>query len=872
MRVEHFVLVYAVFVLCFPLVGVSLDAECNDTGEPSIDVIITENGETFDDIMRVLQGFTQYDMDPGLPPEGDNLMWSTFTRDGGRVLVTNYMTDNVTVYDWSTMDVLANIDVGDFPGGIAVTDSLAIVACAFTDEVYLINLNDYTIDTVFSLPSIQQPWVVRVSHDQTKAFVACDISNTCEVFDLVTRDHVLTIDNFPISIVSFSSNSENGRIGVTFSNFVVAPNDSHLIVGDRVDTVFFFNTATGNIDYAIGSVPDCPSVNLSGDSSTAVALSTTNPAVVHQIDIASHTITNSVTLTGHFIIMTYDVAVNNDGSKAFCAIDGNQSALVRFASSDYIIITQTYTPFWIDVSPDHTMAISGQYRFSIVDFETETVLGQHIGNSQYRGCVSPIDYRAIGFDPHRHEGIYFYDYTNASVPSYRGTSIAGLEPEGDAPRRVAIAPDGSKAVVTNVLSDNATVIDLDTYTIDTIIPIGDRVQNVAITSDSRWAVICGFNTNSVLIVDLYSNEIVADVPAGSRAGVVSISPNDQYAYVGNIVSNSVSVIELAGAASSEVAEIPCGVIGVVWAAYGVSSDVEASPSNEYALVAVSFEDLVRVIDTVSYTIVASLPVGDFPIQLAFDSTGEYAVVTNYFDDTYTVLHIDGASSSVIGSFSYGDGPLRLAYNRVLDEMGIGYYYDKKVVNVDPRTGAFISSKSYSAYGFLIQVMYDENGAPMVLTMHDGSTPGHLLRGDSVIALPAVPSFFDYCPAVQKAAVVMPGPDYVTIIAWDTLGVKEHVTLPLNNAGVLEAPAPNPFTRAVTIAFAIAHQEHVACAVYDVSGRRVTTLTNRTFTAGRHELVWDGNDDNGRAVPAGIFVVRIETGSFSAQEKILHVKL
>lgn len=863
--IERFSLLFTIILFVYPSIGMCLQTVNTDvTGEPNIDVIMAENEETFDDIVPMRQEFTQYDVDPGILPEGDNLMSSTFTRDGSRILTTNYMTDNATVYDWATMNVLANIDVGDFPGGVAVTDSLAVVACPFSDEIYLIDLNDYTIDTFFVLPSNQQPWVVRINHDQTKAYIACDISNTCEVFDLVARDHILTINDFPISLLSVSFNSENGRIGATFSNFVVAPSDSHLIVGDRVDSVFFFNTETGAIDYAIGGIPECPSISLSGDGATAIALSTSNPAVVHQIDIATHTVANLVTLTGHFVSMSYDVAVNDDGSKAFCAIDGNQSALVRFASSDYIIITQTYTPFWIGVSPDHTVAISGQYRFSIVDFETETVLGQHVGNSQSCGSVSPVDHRAIGFDPHRHEGIYFYDYTNAAAPSYRGTTLAGLEPEGDAPRRVAIAPDGSKAVVTNVLSDNATIIDLGTYTIDTIIPIGDRVQNVAITSDSRWAVICGFNSNSIFVVDLYSNEIVAEVPTGSRAGVVSISPNDRYAYVGNIVSNSISVVELAGPASNEIAEIPCGVIGVVWAAYGVSSDVEASPSNEYALVAVSFEDMVRVIDTVSHSIVASLPVGDFPIQLAFDSTGDYAIVTNYFNDTCTVLHIDGASSSVVDSFAYGDGPLRLAYNRVFDEMGIGYYYDQKVVSVDPRTGAFISSRDYSAYGSLIQVMYDEIGAPMVLT------PEHLHRGDSVFPLPATASFFDYCPAVQKATVVMPGPDYVTVIAWDTLGVKEHVTLPLG-AGVLESPAPNPFTDAVTITFSIPHQEHVACAVYDVSGRHVAALTNQTFTAGRHELMWDGMDDRGRAAPTGVFVVGIETDSFRAQKKILRVR-
>lgn len=70
---------------------------------------------------------------------------------------------------------------------------------------------------------------------------------------------------------------------------------------------------------------------------------------------------------------------------------------------------------------------------------------------------------------------------------------------------MAIAPNGSKAVVTNVLSDNASIVNLATKQVEAIIPMGDRVQDVAITSDSRWAVVCAFNTNSVKIIDLATN-------------------------------------------------------------------------------------------------------------------------------------------------------------------------------------------------------------------------------------------------------------------------------------------------------------------------------------------------------------------------------
>ena len=42
---------------------------------------------------------TVCDIDPGVIPEGDYLMDITFTNDGSKVLVCNYMTQNVTVMD-----------------------------------------------------------------------------------------------------------------------------------------------------------------------------------------------------------------------------------------------------------------------------------------------------------------------------------------------------------------------------------------------------------------------------------------------------------------------------------------------------------------------------------------------------------------------------------------------------------------------------------------------------------------------------------------------------------------------------------------------------------------------------------------------------
>jgi YVTN family beta-propeller protein len=182
------------------------------------------------------------------------------------------------------------------------------------------------------------------------------------------------------------------------------------------------------------------------------------------------------------------------------------------------------------------------------------------------------------------------------------------------------------------------------------LPYSERFFNETGFERSAWD-----NMISVKIIDLDTYTIVADVPTGTRSSVVSITPDDGYAYVGNVSSNSVSVVQLNGASSTEVAEIPCGIIGVSWAACGVTSDVQVSPSGDYCLVAASFDDKVKVIDTATNTIVADLTVGDFPLQIAFNSDGSRALVTNYIVDTYSLIDVDGASSSVVDTWSAGDG-------------------------------------------------------------------------------------------------------------------------------------------------------------------------------------------------------------------------
>ena len=843
----------------------------SSNGDMEINRILAQPGETisdFDYSWRV----SQHDINPGYLPEGDYPHKMCYSGDGSLVLLANAITNNVTIFNSETMESVANVDVGDFPVDVACTDEYAIVPCVFANQAWVIDLSDFSVAGVFDIG--EQPAVVKVSYDGTKAFVGCDIDDIVEVIDLENMLHLATISNVPIALRSASWISGSGRFYYTWFQFLVSPDDDFLVVSDREDKIDFFNVETGIIEQSISDLGNVTELNFSGDGAKLIGVTYSNPAQVHQINYIAYTLENTVEITG-LGIWGGGVAVNPDGAKAFLGVNGNQDALIRFDQGNFSLYPITQTAFWCDNSFDHQYAVSGQFRFSIFNFDNEVVSGYHWGITQYLGAVSPVDYQAVGIDAGRYEGPAFYDFTDPSSVDFMGRVPSGEIPEGDVPYRVAVAKDGSKAVVVNNLSQNISIVNLEDKEVEDIIDMGEMCNVVKITNDSKWAVVGGFDLNSVKIIDLENNEFVTSVTTGQRPGMIAIAPDDSYAYVGNIKSNNVSFVKLDGENSVNEKTISVGIIGLSWSAYGVRSAVELSPTGEYLLVAVSFDDNVKVIDTELQEIVATLNTGDFPLQIAFDGAGSHAIVTNYSDNTYTVMAIDGANSSVVGTYpAANSNPIRLKYNSVNDEISLVHYGDNKtILNVDPRNGDVLSSYSYPEYGSPMQIEFDADGMPLLLT---GATPdaggidgaAHLLYRDEAFALPASPIYFDYCLETQIAVLALGGggPDYISIIDWlntgaDDLPIPENVSF---KTCYLSPPYPNPANDFVTCSYWIANS-------YD--GNISATLTNQIGKVVRLiDLTSNTGSDNFsvdvKGLPNGVYFITLSTQLHSVTKKIV----
>ena len=726
-----------------------------------------QKGQTLADFLPLDKTkFPQSDVDAGVAPEGDYLLQSVYTTDGSKVLIANQMTNNISVFDAQTFTLLNNIDVDNSPYDIAVTDDYAIVSCIFGDKIDVIDLNTMSVVASFDTPAGAQPATVRVSPDQQYAYIACDINDQLERIDLSSMQQLTPFTDFPVFLSSFSYAAANNRYSFKFSSFEISPDGSHIIAVDGENSLVFFDAATGNVDFTVDGVGAASTLGMSGDGSKMAVITTDwNSNVIHcyQIDMTSHSISATTDINGH-TLSTYEVAVNMDGSKIYLGISDNSGGLVNFNTGNATIFTNTYTPFWLGTTYDHQYAVSGQYRFSIIDFENEEVTGSNWGHSQTFGCVSPVAYEVAAYDPLRSESVLFYSFSDPSVVTLDGSAVPGSVPEGDAPYRVAISADGSKIVSANALSFNATIMNGEDYSVEGIVELGEDPHAVAISPDGNTAVLGGFDLNTIKIVDVNTQTLVKTVYTGQRPMMINISADNNYAYIGNLKGNSVSIVSLDGENSQLLATIPTAVIGLVYTGMGTRSAVVVDPTGNYIVVAGSFENKVQIIDIAAQAIVKEIPVGDFPLKIAFNSAGDTAVVLNYFDNTFNVLHMDGANTTDLGTFSTGGQyPLRIEYNETNKHFGIIHAGSKNLKEVRSPDWTPQNIASYASYGTPIQVHYDANGVPVVLVMGDGDVPGYLVRAGEAVELPATPDYFDFCVAQNKAVVCMPGPDLLTIV-------------------------------------------------------------------------------------------------------------
>ncbi|MCB0642222.1 MAG: hypothetical protein KDC44_11305, partial [Phaeodactylibacter sp.] len=353
---------------------------------------------------------------------------------------------------------------------------------------------------------------------------------------------------------------------------------------------------------------------------------------------------------------------------------------------------------------------------------------------------------------------------------------SGSELEGDATYSVNFTPNGEYLAAVNALSGTLTLFDVELEEQVGIIPLGSaETYQVDFTSDSKYAVVAKRLEDRVAIIDLETMEIVADVPSGgSKPDQVFVLPGDQYAYALNAGSpDRIGVIVLAGANSYYQSSFNVGNMGISWINYGIRADLQFDQTGNYAFLSAPFDEAVQVIDLNAHTVISTMDVVGFPLQIAVGhetTLGTFSAVTLRNSDGIAIINGIGPSASNIGSFSFGEAPTQIAYDAVNEGFVVLSNTDKS-----------IQTYSLAALDFVDQVVYPDHTPIGVEVAADGRKFVLLRSGDVEVAphylqidtafheLPAAPiQHIGINAAGTLAAVAFPGTDQVLLFKDDAV--------------------------------------------------------------------------------------------------------
>ena len=94
---------------------------------------------------------------------------------------------------------------------------------------------------------------------------------------------------------------------------------------------------------------------------------------------------------------------------------------------------------------------------------------------------------------------------------------------------------------------------------------------------------------------------------------------------------------------------------------------------------------------------------------------------------------------------------------------------------------------------------------------------------------------------------------------DDVSIEDPGPSPVPLRFAVEPNYPNPFNPMTTIRFSLATPGVTSIHIYDVSGRLVRTVLDEALIAAEHTVEWQGRDDSGHQVAAGVYFYRVRSG-------------
>jgi YVTN family beta-propeller protein len=225
---------------------------------------------------------------------------------------------------------------------------------------------------------------------------------------------------------------------------------------------------------------------------------------------------------------------------------------------------------------------------------------------------------------------------------------------GDRAHVVALTNDNKQAWVANIGDNNISVIDTDTYRILGTIPAGKGTTGITFSHDGRFAYVSNQGDKTVNVIDTSTHQITKTIPVGPNPHFLVVSP-DGYVWGTNTGANDIYIIDPETnekIASFEVGAKPQQIAFGFKGMQGPNAYITVGGLNKVVAVNADPKNL-KVVD--------EIPVGEGPNGIWANPEGTRLYVGH--DKSNDVRILDSGSSQVLATVPVGRKPIRVVVSR-----------------------------------------------------------------------------------------------------------------------------------------------------------------------------------------------------------------
>ncbi len=107
-----------------------------------------------------------------------------------------------------------------------------------------------------------------------------------------------------------------------------------------------------------------------------------------------------------------------------------------------------------------------------------------------------------------------------------------------------------------------------------------------------------------------------------------------------------------------------------------------------------------------------------------------------------------------------------------------------------------------------------------------------------------------------------------VILYHGTGVNETPVVKIVPVNCFVRCNPNPARNSTSINFVIPKKADVSLGLYDVSGRKVSSIAQGEFSIGNHKLSWNRKGKAGVRIPQGIYFIKMQGEGINAKGKLI----